>query len=487
MAVPSTSPGPGRSDVAGTSRAPAIGRVRFYRAVWRWHFYAGLFTLPFLAWLALTGAAYLYQKPIDRWIHHDLKVVEATPALRAPPSALIAAAEAAAGGRAFRYATPERADGSVEIGVLDAEGRREVHYVDPSSAAVLGWLPEDGTFSRIVRRLHSLDLLGGFASALIEIAAGWAILLVLTGVYLWWPRGQSGGVARVRGAPVQRLFWRDLHAVTGAWVGLVVLFLAITGMPWSVLWGQQVNAWANGHDFGYPAGVRVDLPMSDQRLADTTQPAWSLEHARLPMSQDRPPGGPASAHAGHEGHGSSGALDAFAPQPGAIGIDAAIARFDALGLAPGYSVALPRGPHGVYTASVYPEDVAQQRVVHLDQYSGRVLLDMGYADYGALGRALEWGINVHLGQEYGAVNRLLLLIACVAIIAMCIGAAAMWWMRRPRGRLGVPPLPPQPRTVAGVFALLCIGGALFPLAGLSLLLVGAIDFVATRGWRYERG
>ncbi len=29
---------------------------RLYRAVWRWHFYAGLFVVPFLLMLALTGA-----------------------------------------------------------------------------------------------------------------------------------------------------------------------------------------------------------------------------------------------------------------------------------------------------------------------------------------------------------------------------------------------------------------------------------------------
>lgn len=27
----------------------ASDRWRFYRAVWRWHFYAGLFLLPFIA------------------------------------------------------------------------------------------------------------------------------------------------------------------------------------------------------------------------------------------------------------------------------------------------------------------------------------------------------------------------------------------------------------------------------------------------------
>jgi uncharacterized iron-regulated membrane protein len=37
--------------------------------------------------------------------------------------------------------------------------------------------------------------------------------------------------------------------------------------------------------------------------------------------------------------------------------------------------------------------------------------------------------------------------------------------------------------VAGVFVLLCIGGVVFPLVGLSLLVVGVLDCIATRGWR----
>ncbi len=467
------------------TRSPT-DRWRFHRAVWRWHFYAGLFVLPFIAWLAVTGAAYLYQKPIDRWIHHDLKVVQPAHGMPTSASAQIAAVEAVAAGRTFRYTLPERVDGSVEIGVQQADGARDVYYVDPGTARVLGSLPDKGTFSGVVRRLHSLDLIGSWASALIEIAAGWAILLVITGVFLWWPRGQRGGVSSVRGRPAQRLFWRDLHAVTGVWVGAVLLFLALTGMPWSLVWGKQVNVWANGRNVGYPAGVRVDVPKSDQRLADTTATSWSMEQARLPTSHVAPAQHAAppqqQAHEGHEGHGGRVSGD-LAPQPGAIGIDAALERFNGIGMAPGYSVALPRGPMGVYSASVYPERVSLQRVVHMDQYSGRILLDMGYADYGALGRGLEWGINVHLGQQYGTVNRLLLLMACAAIFLLCVSGAVMWWKRRPAGGIGIPPLPHAKRTVAIVFALLCIGGILFPLMGLSLLVIGVLDFILTRGWR----
>ncbi|PKV14148.1 PepSY-associated TM helix domain-containing protein [Xanthomonas prunicola] len=518
------------TDHSGVDQARQGSRWRFYRAVWRWHFYAGLLVLPFIIWLAVTGAAFLYQDAIDRSVHHALKVVPVGDT-RLPAQQLVAAARERYGGSLFVYTTSKRADASAEVGLVDAHGVRQVVYVDPYRARVLGALPEHGTLSWTIRRLHSLALVGPYARGLIEMAGGWAIVLVLTGMYLWWPRGRRGGVVSVRGKPTQRLFWRDLHAVTGAGVGAILLFLALTGMPWSWLWGAQVNRWANGHDFGYPAGLRVQQPMSQQRLADSGEPAWSLRQARLPESvvPTRGAGGlderlhgkhasglqggnehsehtaltghaahaePAanlaqfghsehvarseqsaqyaySAESAHAAHGDAGGF--AGPGRGAIGLDAAIARFDARGILPGYSVAPPRGTTGVYTASVYPADLQRQRVIHLDQYSGAVLLDMRYRDYGPLAKLLEWGINVHLGQQYGTANQLILLFACVAIVLLCVSAAVMWWKRRPSAGLGVPPLPADPRTLRGLMVLLALCGLVFPLVGLSLVLMWGVD------------
>ena len=42
---------------------------RFHRAVWRWHFYAGLLVLPLLIWLALTGQFDHEVNRVARWLH----------------------------------------------------------------------------------------------------------------------------------------------------------------------------------------------------------------------------------------------------------------------------------------------------------------------------------------------------------------------------------------------------------------------------------
>ncbi|ALN73493.1 PepSY domain-containing protein [Aureimonas sp. AU20] len=427
-----------------------------YRAVWRWHFYAGLFVLPFLISLSITGGLYLFRDEIDTFVHADLKrVVAEDGADLAAPSRLVAAALDAVPGTAVKYTQNAGPTSSAEITVKSAGGEKRVVYLDPYDARVLGSLPDQGTIMWTVRHLHSLRFFGPVARGLIEITAGWSILLVVTGLYLWWPRGRKEGVVTVRGTPKKRVFWRDLHAVAGSMLGVFIVFLAVTGMPWSQVWGGKVNEWANGSNFGYPSGVRVDVPMSGQRLSDEGPVGWSLQQAEVPLS---------------------GATPFRTP----IGLDRAVAVFDTLGLYRGYSVNLPTRPTGVYTGSVYPDDLTQQRVVHLDQYTGEPLLDMSYADYGPLGRSLEWGINVHLGQEFGWFNQWFLAAVCVGNVALAVSAGVMWWKRRPSRSMGVPPLPKDTSVFRGLLVLLAIGGVLFPLVGASLLVMLLLDWTMTR-------
>ncbi|MFN7102890.1 MAG: PepSY-associated TM helix domain-containing protein [Pseudorhizobium sp.] len=428
-----------------------------YRAVWRWHFYAGLLVLPFMITLAVTGGLYLFRDELDAVIHADLLRVEIRrDAAMASPAAMVAAATAAFPGTAVKFTDPAMPTASAEITLNTADQGKLAVYVDPHDAQVLGSLPDRGTVMWTVRTLHSLKYFGSAARWLIEIAAGWSILLVGTGIYLWWPRNQTGGVLSVRGTPRRRVFWRDMHAVTGLFVGVFIVFLAVTGMPWSSVWGAKVNEWANGSNFGYPAGVRVAVPMSDEHLDHVAKTSWSLEQAKVPQSPQHPQGA------------------------GPIGLDRAVETFERLGLHPGYAVNIPTTPTGVFTGSAYPDDLSQQRVVHLDQYSGEPLIDMRFKDYGPLGKGLEWGINVHMGQEFGLANQIVLAVACAAIVLLALSAGVMWWKRRPAGSLGVPPLPSDRRVFRGLLAILILGGLVFPLVGLSLIVMLALDWAYTR-------
>ena len=437
----------------GRENAAMRSASNLYRAVWRWHFYAGLMVLPFMITLAVTGALYLFKDEIDTAVYSDLKRVSVELS-KVSPEVMVDAALTNYPGKAVKYLDPATPQSSAEITVTTDDFGKLTVYVNPYSGAVLGALPDRGTIMWTIRYLHSLKYFGDTARLLIELAGGWSILLVGTGIYLWWPRGKKGGVVTVRGKPRNRMFWRDLHAVTGLFVGVFIVFLAITGMPWSGVWGEKVNEWANGSNFGYPSGVRVDVPMSGEHLDHVSKTSWSLEQARLPESSEA------------------------AGTP--IGLNKAVETFDRLGLHRGYAVAIPGEPTGVYTGSVYPDDASQQRVVHLDQYSGEPLIDMGFADYGLGGKWMEWGISVHMGQEFGLANQVVLLVACMGIVLLAVSAGVMWWKRRPVGSLGVPPLPEDTKVFRGLIAILAIGGIAFPLVGLSLLVMLALDWAGTR-------
>ena len=71
-------------------------------------------------------------------------------------------------------------------------------------------------------------------------------------------------------------------------------------------------------------------------------------------------------------------------------------------------------------------------------------------------------LNVHMGQEFGLANQILMLLVCMAIVLLSVSAGIMWWKRRPGRSLGVPPLPADRSVLRGVLAILMIGGVLFP-------------------------
>jgi hypothetical protein len=64
-----------------------------YRAVWRWHFYAGLVCIPFVVVLALSGVVYLFKAELEAW--QERRYDSLATGTAAPPSAQVAAVLAA--------------------------------------------------------------------------------------------------------------------------------------------------------------------------------------------------------------------------------------------------------------------------------------------------------------------------------------------------------------------------------------------------------
>ena len=444
-------------------------RSSIYRRVWRWHFYAGLICLPFLSLLALTGALYLYKDPIESIIYSHLFFVEESSSPKLDAQSIVAKALNAQSGEVAKFTAPLDDDRSAEVTVR-TRGENVSVFVNPSNGQVLGRLSEDDKLMERIKRTHTLMIVGPVANYWVEVVAGWSIVIVITGLLLGWPKGPEAGLYRVRGRPKQRKWWRGLHAVTGITAAGVILFLAVTGMPWSAFWGRHFSRLT--HEWGIGSPRYLWEKPNSLLTATLGATPWALTVAPLPQSD------PHAHHLVSESS-SSGSETLTA----SIGLNKALSIFRSLGLPEGVPISLPLGPKGVYSAIHLPDDVRAQRVVHLDRYSGIVRADIRYKDFGIAGKAAGWGVSLHTGRQYGWINRLVMLAGCLSILVLSLSAVVMWWKRRPSGRLAAPPRGAGDRAPLGAIVMVVMLGLLYPLLGASLLIVVALDYLLPRRCR----
>ena len=435
----------------------------FYNLAWRWHFYAGLFVAPFMILLALTGIIYLFKPQLDSLMYdHLLNVTPAHHSLSADEQ-LNRVKAAYPQGHISQYLPPINLERSAQF-VLHNGGRELNVFINPYNGDVLGEQDAKLNLQAVARALHGELMIGTLGDRLVELAAGWGVVLVVSGLYLWWPRGQSAaGILWPRLSRRARPLWRDFHAVTGFWGAALLLFMLISGMTWTGVWGKQyADVWNQ-----FPAAMWNNVPTSDieaRSLNTATRQTvpWALENTPMPVS---------GAHAEHMGHG------AMSSGPAAPGItlqdvvDTATARK----VEPGYSITLPTTATGVFTVAVFADDPRNDATLHVDQYTGQVLADVRWQHYSNVARATEMGVMLHEGKLFGSLNQIAILLVCLMILLSSISGLVIWWKRRPQGRLGVPPLRHDLPTWKTGVAIMIALAIVFPLVAASLIAVWVLD------------
>lgn len=414
-----------------------------YAAVWRWHFYAGLFCIPLVLWLALTGAIYLWRPQIEGWLDRPYDRL-ATQGPVAPPDAQVAAALAAVpGAHLHQYLLPERADAAVRILVMKDGADRRV-YVDPRSLAVLHVAVEERRPMRLLFHLHGELLAGAWGSYLVECAACWAIVMLVTGLYLWWPRGRTrlAGILYPRLGARGRTFWRDLHSVAGLWVSLFALGLIVTGLPWAQAWG------------GYLADIRA-----------------ATGSARGPV--DWTIGGKPA----HEDHGG---MAMPAPPPRAGELARVIAAVRPLAMAPPVTIAPPAAPGAPWSVASAAADRPLRSDVEVDGATGRIAGRVDFAQRHWIDRAVGYGVAAHEGALFGLANQLLGTATALLLMLLAGSGAVMWQRRRPIGLLGAPLPAGRARFGPVVVAAIVLLAVLLPLFGVTLIAVLLFEAAAAR-------
>lgn len=417
------------------ARRPTTDTGAQYRRFWRWHFYAAFLVIPFVLWQGATGVLYLWHGQIADALWPQLRFV--------PPGETRADLDAmlrTAGGDAQRLpksiSIPDDPARSVMFVFEDANGLSSPRFVDPYRGALLGEVPASTWLPGLTRSLHGGWPLGKPGSWLLELGACWMIVMVLTGVYLWWPRDARGFAGalypRLRAGP--RVLWRDLHAVVGVWCAAGFLAFLLTALPWTDAWGSYV------------------LRPIQRALGQTA---------------------PAALGFGHGAHGHHGAHAATRPA-----LQAALDTARTQGLRGDLELRIGRGA-GPITVTEKAGWTAHERVLSLAREDGRIIDRADWRDYRWLPRVIATGVDLHEGTLFGTANRIFNTLMVAALFWLIATGLIGWYRRRPGHGLAAPPRLPRPwsRGLQATAAGLCLA---LPLFGASVLAVWAADSLAQR-------
>lgn len=466
-------------------------KPNWYTAMWRWHFYGSVIVIPILFILAVTGLTYMYRTQIDSAFHPGVITVEVPAnAERLTLDSQEAAVHAAYPDRTILSVTDGSGSLATVYSTLAGEDSRNV-YVNPYTGKVTGDLAQTDLVSDWAIKIHGTLLLGGnggFGDYTIELGVCWAIVLTLTGYYIFF-----GGLkmrkrqikARAAGSQTRRV-----HAWVGAIAGFGILFLVLSGLPWTGFWGgmaQKIATNSSDSLWGADPGGKSDLKAAIEAANTNAAPAgWAIGNAPQESSSTNSAG-----MANMPGMNGAGAMTTNGLQTITAAQAAEVAtRAGATGP---YFIMYPDGEEGTYTVfqwqwsnngNVAEHDVSLEKTIYVDQYSGKVVAQYGYADYSGISRAVSWGIAGHEGRSMGpwsGVNQFITVAFCAGIIFLCISGPIVWWRRRkavsgigaPSGKL--------PIYTSWGLAVLMVGlGIFMPLFGASLIIILLLDQLVIR-------
>jgi uncharacterized iron-regulated membrane protein len=323
----------------------------------------------------------------------------------------------------------------------ESEGDSTFHaiHVDPYRGAVLGEAPPSWELFDYALQIHRGMFAGLPGRMVAELSASWTVVLVLTGVFLWWPRRwqRGAGVIWPRWWLAPYVFWRDCHAALGAVVTPIALTIATTGLLYTFVWGQAFD-----------------------RVARSTN-SYSL-YVENPPSVD-------------------------APSAQRVPIDEIVGQAQALYPAANLGIDLPREAKDSYVVGVsnwYGPNTAALLV--FDAYSGKAIAHRRHADAPLLQRWSNWGYRLHTGSALGMFTKVAWFCTCLVLMALPATGAWMWWQRRPAKSWGLPRRRENRLPRGAIVIIACLGLAL-PMFGASVLTIALAQWIANRVRRLSAG
>ena len=270
-------------------------------------------------------------------------------------------------------------------------------YVDLRTGQVAGAVDQDASWVGTLDRFHTELFLGESGRRWNGAGAAALLLLVGTGLVIWWP-----GLPRWRRAFTvslrsnwKRLNW-DLHSAIGIWTVAFTMVWAVTGIYFA--WETPIESV-----------IAAISPITTAQY-----PATQLEHlTRRPL---------ASPDASLDLNRVLQEAARRSPN----------AHLEGLFFGTG-----PKAVLTIYMARGQVGDYARTDFLYFDQHTGDLLLAWRRGQNHTLGDWLLWMlVPLHFGTSFGQLGKLLWALVGLALPALTVTAWLMYWQRYLRRWLG---------------------------------------------------
>jgi len=328
------------------------------------HLYGALIGGLFLIVLGVTGIILAIKPEIDHLLNPGLfRIAPQTQAL--PLSKIEEAVRTKYPGKNFgSFTFPQSSDESYITQFQSTQV-----FVNSYTGEIIGTRQKPTVLDQI-RSLHTNLWLGQSGRNLVAAATVLSILLLVSGIYLWWPVRKTG---TARGLSFY------LHYALGIYFALFMLLLSVSGTVMAFEWIFRPWLFSVTHS---PAPSKYFMPstMIPGKAPISCSEALNIATNRLP-----------------------GALPIMLSTPG-----------------------YPKGSYGIDLQ--YPGDFRENRVL-VDQYSGTVLSVIDSRQPSTAVRIMTDNGAIHTGEIFGLPSKIVMSLASLVLALQVVTGYWLWWKK----------------------------------------------------------
>jgi len=287
------------------------------------------------------------------------------------------------GGSVESIGFPRTPDAAFDFGIAHDSTARDI-AVNPYTGDALGAYPGPTSLQQAMRSIHQFHtglLAGDAGHAVVDFVTLGSLLLVITGVVIWWRERRW----RIQWSASWKRVVFDLHHALGVLAALVLL--AITG----------TGVW-----MGFPNQV--------------TPLVMKMDRTPPPAGQPRQP----------------------ARDSGSVPLSPGALATIAMAAVPGAPILVMRMPAGgpVLVTLRYPEDRTPggRSRVWIDHYRGTVLRVQNTRQLGPGSKLLTLQRPLHTGDMLGVPGQVIWFLSALILASQAITGALMWWNGRAKGK-----------------------------------------------------